>query len=454
MVSQYNSSHDESKFKSITAALESGSIKQLARIVNKGLNPSDIAHLIESSPPKERNIIWRILEVDLRGEVLQYLSDDIQSYYLSKLNPQEVLSVTEDLDTDDIADILQQLPETVIQEVLESMDSQDRVRVEKVLAYPEDTAGGMMNTDPVTIRPDITIDVVLRYLRRHRSLPDMMDQLLVVSRKDELIGSLPINTLLVSSHSATVREVMETDIATVHANLKSSEVAKLFERQDLVSAPVINDQGLLLGRITIDDVVDVIREEADHSLMSMAGLDEEQDTFAPIRQTSQRRAIWLGINLLTAFIASFVIGLFEGTIEKVVALAILMPIVASMGGIAGSQTLTLVIRAMAVGQISRTNLSWLLNREFFVGVINGFLWAAVVATIAIAWFDDLIIGMVIAAAMLINLVVAAIVGTVLPIYLKSRNIDPALAGGVILTTVTDVAGFLSFLGLATLAYGI
>lgn len=454
MVSQYNSSHDESKFKSISAALETGSIKQLARIVNKGLNPSDIAHLIESSPPKERNIIWRILEVDLRGEVLQYLSDDIQSYYLSKLNPQELLSVTEDLDTDDIADILQQLPETVIQEVLESMDSQDRVRVEKVLAYPEDTAGGMMNTDPVTIRPDITIDVVFRYLRRHRSLPDMMDQLLVVSRKDELIGSLPLNKLLVSSHSATVREVMETDIAMVHANLKDTEVAKLFERQDLVSAPVINDQGLLLGRITIDDVVDVIREEADHSLMSMAGLDEEQDTFAPIRQTSQRRAIWLGINLLTAFIASFVIGLFEGTIEKVVALAVLMPIVASMGGIAGSQTLTLVIRAMAVGQISRTNLSWLLNREFFVGVINGFLWAIVVATIAIAWFDDLIIGMVIAAAMLINLVVAAIVGTVLPIYLKSRNIDPALAGGVILTTVTDVAGFLSFLGLATLAYGI
>jgi magnesium transporter len=210
----------------------------------------------------------------------------------------------------------------------------------------------------------------------------------------------------------------------------------------------------LLGRITIDDVVDVIREGADHSLMSMAGLDEDQDTFAPIKQTSQRRAVWLGINLLTAFIASFVIGLFENTIEKVVALAVLMPIVASMGGIAGSQTLTLVIRAMAVGQISRSNLSWLLNREFFVGVINGFLWAMVVATIAIAWFDDLIIGMVIAAAMLINLVVAAIVGTVLPIYLKSRNIDPALAGGVILTTVTDVAGFLSFLGLATLAYGV
>ncbi len=453
MVSQYKPTKEESKFKSINDALESGSMKQLARIVNKGLNTSDIAHLIESSPPKERNLIWRILEVELRGEVLQYLSDDIQSYFLSKLNPQEVLSVTEDLDTDDVADILQQLPETVIQEVLDSMDSQDRVRIEKVLLYPEDTAGGMMNTDTVTIRADITIDVVLRYLRRHRTLPDMTDQLLVVSRKDELIGSLPINKLLVSNHSATVREVMETDIASIHVNLNENEVANLFERQDLVSAPVINDQGLLLGRITIDDVVDVIREGADHSLMSMAGLGEEEDTFAPIRLTSQRRAIWLGINLITAFIASFVIGLFEGTIEKVVALAVLMPIVASMGGVAGSQTLTLVIRAMAVGQISRTNLSWLLNREFFVGAINGLLWASVVAGIAIVWFEDLIIGMVIAAAMVINLVVAAITGTVLPIFLKSRNIDPALAGSVILTTVTDVAGFLSFLGLATLAYG-
>jgi magnesium transporter len=363
------------------------------------------------------------------------------------------LSVTEDLDTDDLADILQQLPETVIQEVLESMDSQDRVRVEKVLSYPEDTAGGMMNTDPITVRPDITIDVVFRYLRMHRTLPEMTDQLLVVSRKDELIGSLPINKLLVSNHSATVREVMETDMVSIHVSLQENEVANLFERQDLISAPVINDQGLLLGRITIDDVVDVIREGADHSLMSMAGLDEEQDTFAPIKQMSQRRAVWLGINLITAFIASFVIGLFEDTIEKVVALAVLMPIVASMGGVAGSQTLTLVIRAMAVGQISRTNLSWLLNREFFVGLINGFLWAAVVSGIAILWFQDLIIGMVIAAAMMINLVMAAIVGTVLPIYLKSRNIDPALAGSVILTTVTDVVGFLSFLGLATLAYG-
>ncbi|KZZ53352.1 magnesium transporter, partial [Oleiphilus sp. HI0123] len=416
------------------------------------LNASDIAHLIESSPPRERALIWRLLNDDLKGEVLQDLSEDIQAHFLSKLNAQEVVNFTEDLDTDDLADILQQLPDNVSAEVLESMDTQDRARVEEVLSYHEDTAGGLMNTDTVTIRPGITIDVVLRYLRRHRSLPEMTDKLLVVSRKDELVGTLPLNKLLVSNPTATVREVMETDTITIDVNLTDSEVANLFERRDLVSAPVINKEGILLGRITIDDVVDVIREDADHSLMSMAGLDEEEDTFAPVKQTSKRRAIWLGINLITAFIASTVIGVFKETIEQVVALAVLMPIVASMGGVAGSQTLTLVIRAIAVGQISHSNLSWLLNREFLVSIINGTLWAFVVAVAAILWFNDLTIGLVIAAAMVINLVVAAIAGTILPIYLKSKSIDPALAGSVILTTITDVVGFLSFLGLATFAY--
>mgnify|MGYP000022796792 FL=1 len=452
MAGKFAKNSSESKLESVNEALEAGSFKQVARVVNKGLTASDIAHLIESSPPKERAVIWRLLQTELRGEVLQYLSEDIQSHFLSKLNTQEVISVTEDLDTDDLADILQQLPESVIHEVLNSMASQDRSRVEKVLGYAEDTAGGMMNTDPITIRADITIDVVLRYLRRHRTLPEMTDKLLVISRKDELVGTLPINKLLVSNHGATVREVMETDTITIDVAMKDSDVANLFERQDLVSAPVINNEGILLGRITIDDVVDVIREDADHSLMSMAGLDEEEDTFAPVKQTSKRRAVWLGINLLTAFIASSVIGLFKDTIEQVVALAVLMPIVASMGGVAGSQTLTLVIRAMAVGQISSSNLAWLLNREFFVALINGILWALVVACAAVLWFDDYTIGFVIAAAMVINLVVAAISGTALPIFLKSKNIDPALAGSVVLTTITDVVGFLSFLGLATIAY--
>ena len=452
MATQYPPNSAGSKLQLLSEALESGSLKQCARIINKGLSASDIAHLIESSPPKVRAIIWRLVEQDLRGEVLQYLSEDIQLYFLSKLNAQEVLSVTEDLDTDDLADILQRLPDTVIHEVLGSMDSQDRERVEQVLSYPEDTAGGLMNTDTITIRPDITLEVVLRYLRSHRSLPEMTDNLLVVSRKDELIGILRITTMLVSSLSTTVREVMETDTITIDVNMPDSDVAKLFERHDLVSAPVINKAGILLGRITIDDVVDVIREDADHSLMSMAGLDEDQDTFAPVRITAKSRAVWLGINLITAFIASGVIGFFEDTIKQVVALAVLMPVVASMGGVAGCQTLTLVIRAMAVGQISSTNLRWLLNREFLVALLNGLLWALVVASAAVLWFQELIIGIVIALAIIINLAVAAIAGTMLPIFLKSRNIDPALAGGVILTTITDVVGFFSFLGLATLAY--
>jgi magnesium transporter len=309
-----------------------------------------------------------------------------------------------------------------------------------------------MNTDTITVRPDISVDVVLRYLRRHRNLPPMTDSLIVVSRRDDFIGVLPITRILVSNPAATVREVMDTEVEPIPVTMSDTQVATLFERYDLISSPVVDDTGRLLGRITIDDVVDVIREDADHSLMSMAGLDEDEDTFAPVWKTTRRRAVWLGINLITAFIASAVIGLFEDTISKVVALAVLMPIVASMGGIAGSQTLTLVIRGMAVGQISSANVGWLLNREFVVGALNGLFWALVVATAAAAWFQDLMIGAIIAAALVINLVAAAFVGTMLPLFLKSRNIDPALAGSVILTTVTDVVGFMAFLGLATLIY--
>ncbi|WP_166254091.1 magnesium transporter [Marinobacter salicampi] len=441
------------RLRSLGEALDSGALQQVSRILNGGLSPSDIAHLLESSPPRQRALLWNLVDKNLEGEVLQYLNDDIRGYFLSKLNAQELASIIEDFESDDLADLLQQLPDTVIQEVLDTMDEQDRQRVEEVLAYPEDTAGGLMNTDTITVRPDLTIDVVLRYLRRHRSLPPMTDSLIVVSRRDEYVGVLAITKMLVSNPSATVREVMDTDIEPIPVTMADTQVATLFERYDLISSPVVGEGGKLLGRITIDDVVDVIREDADHSLMSLAGLDEDEDTFAPIMKTTRRRAVWLGINLITAFIAASVIGLFEGTIEKVVALAVLMPIVASMGGIAGSQTLTLVIRGMAVGQISGANIGWLLNREFFSGALNGLLWALVVSVAATVWFGDPLIGAVIAAALIINLVAAAIVGTVLPLFLKSRNIDPALAGGVILTTVTDVVGFMAFLGLATIFYG-
>ena len=292
----------------------------------------------------------------------------------------------------------------------------------------------------------------MRYLRRHTEIPEMTDNLIVVNRSDQFIGLLSLRTLLVSDPAASVREMMLTDVEPIPVNMTDKEVARLFESNDWVSAPVVDDDGKLLGRITIDDVVDVIREDTDRSLMSMAGLDEDADTFAPFMHAAPRRAIWLGINLITAFIAASVINLFQGTIEKVVALAVLMPIVASMGGIAGTQTLTLVVRGIALGQVVKNNQAWLINRELAIGLMNGVLWAAVVAIAASVWFDDWNIGLIIAAAMVINLVTAALAGAALPLLMDRAKIDPALAGSVVLTTITDVVGFVSFLGLATLFY--
>jgi len=433
-------------------ALDSGEFRQIRFTLNYTLRPTEVARLIEKSPPKERQILWNLVSQELEAEVLQHLGDDIQADILSRMNSEEVLALTESLDSDDMVDVLQQLPNRVMKETLRIMDKQNRRRVEKLLSYPEDTAGGLMNTDTTTIRPDITVETTLRYIRRHDEIPEMTDSLIVVSRKDSYIGLLPLTKLLVSDLSITIREIMNTDIEPINADMPDDQVAALFEEHDLVSAPVVDEKGKLVGRITIDDVVDVIREDADHSLMSMAGLDEDEDTFAPVMKTTRRRAVWLGINLLTAFIASAVIGIFEETIDKVVALAVLMPIVASMGGIAGSQTLTLVIRGQALGHVERSNAGWLLNREMIVGAINGLLWAAVIAVVATIWFQDSNIGIIIALAIVINLVAGAIAGTLLPIGLKSMGIDPALAGSVLLTTITDVVGFFAFLGLATIFY--
>ncbi|MEZ5573632.1 MAG: magnesium transporter [Halioglobus sp.] len=435
----------------LSTALNSGTFVDVRRMLN-GLSPADIAHLLESSPPRFRHILWEMVEVEREGEVLGELGDDLRAHYLGTMNATEVAQLTEHLEDDDIADILQQLPGHVTQEVLTAMDQQDRARLERVMHYPDDVAGGLMNTDTITIRADLSLDVVLRYLRRHDEIPEMTDNLIVVNRADQYIGLLSLRTLLVSDPATSVREMMVTDIQPISVNTTDTEVARLFERNDWVSAPVVDDNGKLLGRITIDDVVDVIREDADRSFMSMAGLDEDADTFAPFLRAAPRRTIWLGINLITAFIAASMINLFQDTIEKVVALAVLMPIVASMGGIAGTQTLTLVVRGIAMGQIVRNNQAWLINRELLVGLMNGVLWAVVVAVAASTWFNDWNIGLIIAAAMVINLVTAALMGVVLPIFMTRIKIDPALAGGVVLTTVTDVVGFVSFLGLATLFY--
>ncbi|GGB83666.1 magnesium transporter MgtE [Marinobacterium zhoushanense] len=443
----------QSRLDMLGSALDKSEIRQLRYMLNKGLRPVEAAKLLEKTPPKERELLWNLLNQENEGKILQHLGDDLQADILSRMDANELLVVTEGLDSDDMADILQQLPETVMKELLRIMDKQNRKRVEKLLSYPEDTAGGLMNTDAVTVRPDINIETVLRYLRRHTELPQSTDSLFVVSRKDSFIGILPLSRLLTADPQVMVREIMQTDLAPIPADKPAQEVARLFEDQDLVSAPVVDEQGKLLGRVTIDDVVDVIREDADHSLMSMAGLDEDEDTFAPALRTTRRRAVWLGINLITAFIASAVIGLFEDTLEQVVALAVLMPIVASMGGIAGSQTLTLVIRGQALGQIERSNIGWLFNRELISGVLNGTLWALIVAAVAVIWFSDLTVGIVIALAIVINLLAGAMAGTLLPMILKSAGIDPALAGSVLLTTITDVVGFFAFLGLATLFYG-
>ncbi|MGB1848825.1 MAG: magnesium transporter [Litorivicinaceae bacterium] len=452
-VSELVTESNQANLERINLAFSQGAIARVRQLINEDLAAPDIAHLLSSVPPKQRTILWNLVEAEeLAADVLAYLGEEERSEIVARLEPEELASLIESFEFDDKVDILQELPESVIEEVLLSMDSQDRQRVEDVLSFDEDSAGGLMNTDVVTVRPDITIDVVLRYIRRYRELPPMTDNLWVVNRRDEFIGQAPISKILISDSNTTVREIMETEIEPFIVSTHKDEVTQRFERLDLVSAPVVNENGKLLGRITIDDVVDVIRASADHSLMSQVGLDEDEDIFAPLLRTVRRRSIWLGINLLTAFLASAVIGMFEATLEQVVALAILMPVVASMGGIAGTQALTIVIRGMALGRVGSANIRALVSREVFIGLANGLFWSVVVALAAYVWFGDLTLGYVIAIAIIVNLFIAALVGTMLPGYLKSMQIDPALAGGVVLTTVTDVVGFFCFLGIATLVY--
>ncbi len=446
-----NTNQTQKQLEALSIALDKGSFVHVRQMLNKLPAPT-IAHLLESSPHKSRETLWHLVSKENEGEVLNFLNEDLQGDILNKLSPEEVVSLTEGLETDDLADILQQLPDQEVNEILLTMGDQDRQRIETVLSYPEDTAGGLLNTDTITVRRSHTLDVVLRYLRRHVEIPSMTDNLLVVSRDDHLVGLLPLRKILISDPGLSVSEIMITDFEAIPVTMPDNEVAQLFERMDWVSAPVVDENGKLLGRITIDDIVDVIMDDADHSLMRMAGLDEEDDTFAPVFKTAKRRAIWLGVNLITAFIAAFVISSFSESIEEIVALAVLMTVVASMGGVAGNQTITLVIRSMALGQIGKTNSLWLMWRELGVGFLNGLLWAAVAALIAIFWFSDNKLAYIFAGAMMVNLLVAALSGAFLPLLLKKLKIDPALAGSVVLTTITDVVGFLSFLGFAALLY--
>ena len=428
-----------------------GSVAETRHLLASMRSP-EIADMLESTPHNVRWVLWGLLDEEEENQVLAHLHEDVLTEFLESMNAQRLAAAADELETDDFADLLQQLPNAIADQVLGALDARDRARVESVLSYAEDSAGGLMNTDTVTVRPRHSLEIVLRYLRLRKELPETTDALIVVNSRDEYVGMLPVAKLLTSDPTVTVREVMDTDAEAIDVATPDTDVARMFSDQDLISAPVIDEKGHLLGRITIDDVVDVIIDDADEAVLARAGLHLEDDTFAPIMKSVRSRALWLTINLMTTFLAATVINLFEETIAKVVALAVLMPIVASMGGIAGTQTLTLVIRGIALGQVGRANLMYLLNREFVVALLNGAMLAAVVAAAAALVFQDPLLGGVIALAMIINLIVAALSGSLLPSILNRLNIDPAIAGGVVLTTVTDVTGFFAFLGLATWAY--
>ena len=422
--------------------------RETAKIVIANLHPSEIADILESVPSKEREELWDLIDAELEGDVLAHMQDTVRAEFLEHMRPDEVIDATKDLEADDVADILQDLPEDIAGTILQSMDEQNRQRLSSILTYPENTAGGLMNVDVVAIRADVPLDVVTRYLRLLGKIPEKTDNIMVVDRDNKYLGVLPLTELLIRDLETKVSQWVEEE-PYVLVDTPTTEVAKTFEQRDLLSAAVIDDKGFLLGRITVDDVVDVIQKEAEQAVRSMAGLSDEE-MFSPIIASTKRRAVWLGINLLTAFLGAWVIGRFEDTIQQLVALAVLMPVVAGMGGIAGSQTLTIAIRGIALGQIAKTNVKPLLIKELSIGILNGIFWSCVVAIVVILWFGKLSLGVIIGASMIINLIIAALAGATIPIILKRYGIDPAIAGGVILTTVTDVVGFVTFLGLATI----
>jgi len=430
-------------------ALQLGKLKRVRRMLQR-IHPAKAAGLLESVPPGERSTAWDMVESEEAGRILVHLHEEVRTRLALEMDPEDLSVAARGMKLDDLVDLIQDLPEENGQDLLRAMDLHAREQLESMLTYPEDSAGGLMNTDQIAVREDLHLGSVLRYLRLLNDLADNTDKLMVVDRNNQYQGVLRLRRLLTSRPQQRVKEVMDHAFEPIPADMQSREVVRRFEDLDLISSPVVDTDGRLLGRITVDDVMDVIREESERSLMHAAGLDKEVDMFAPVLTSTRRRALWLGINLVTAFMAAWVIGLFEGTLEKVVALAVLMPIVASMGGIAGSQTLTLVIRGLALGHLQRSNAPVLLWKEFGIGTLNGLIWALVVAALAILWFESWQIGGIIATAILLNMLCAALAGVAIPLVLRELDIDPALAGGVILTTVTDVVGFFAFLGLATL----
>ena len=437
----------------LSEVLDSGAIIKARNLLN-ALYPSEIADVIEGSPRNRRDLIWSLVSNENKGETLAELTEEVRGNLLDELidedGPEGLAVIAENLDTDDLADIIQSLPKNLVKKTVKSLDKQNQDRLSKVLSFPDDTAGGLMNIDTINVRANVTVEVLLKYLRSLKKLPEQTDIVFVTDIMNKYYGFVSIQDLLVTNTGTLISDIMTKDNNIIEPDTTQHEVARIFENADLVSAAVVDRDGILLGRITVDDVVDVIREEADDSVLNMAGLNKDDDIFAPIIQSTKRRSLWLGANLLTAIMAAAAIGIFEATIEKVVALAILMPIVASMGGIAGMQSLALVIRSQALDQIGSSNSRLLILKEASIGVLNGLLWSSIVALAVYFWFESIFLGIVIASALLINLIIGAISGVSLPLILARLKIDPALAGGVILTTITDIVGFISLLGIATL----
>lgn len=433
-------------------ALEEGARQTVAEML-KGLHPAQIADALEALPWELRTDLWSETAATLKGEILLETHGEVRRQLIAASDEPDLVVALDTLEVDELADLDADLPASVRNAMLQTMDAQRRDRYEAIRAYPDKTAGGLMDVDAAAVRKDVTLKTVLRYLRQLRGregqLPEHLDSVMVVDEDNTYLGVLRLSDVVSLDPETTVSDAMIAGVPAIPVQTPATTVARLFEDRDLLSAAVTSEAGRLLGRITIDDVVDVMRGEAEHELMSRAGLAKSTDMFAPIISSAGRRALWLGVNLINAFIAAWVIGLFGESIERIVALAILMPVVASMGGVAGNQTLTLVTRGLALDQIGRRNARHLLLREIALGTLNGLFWAVVVASVAIFWFDDIQLGVIFGVALVVNLLTGAIAGTVIPLVLQRLGIDPALAGGVLLIAFTDVVGFASFLGLAT-----
>lgn len=414
------------------------------------LHPADVASLLEALPLDDRLQVWDLVKAERDGEILLEVSDAVRESLIDSMDRKELLAAAGTLDTDEIADLAPDLPQDVIIDLLHSLDVRKRAHLQSALSFPEDTVGALMDFDMVTIRPDVTVEVALRYLRRLGDLPDQTDKLFVVERDDSLVGVLPVKRLLIHDPEVYLAAIMADDPVTLHPEDAARDAAQAFEKYDLVSAPVVDGESRIVGRVTVDAVVDFIREESDSEVLNLAGLREEEDLFASVWKSVQNRWTWLAVNLVTAFVASRVIGLFEGTIEKLVALATLMPIIAGMGGNSGNQTITMIVRALALGQINPDSARMLLLKEIGVSFLNGLIWGSSVGLVAYLLYENIALSLVMVGAMTLNLLLAAVMGVVIPLTMYRFGRDPAVGSSVMITAVTDSGGFFIFLGLATL----